>query len=133
MDFIDTPYIPNKGGAGRPAGLNPYKEVVAAIALKRINDKPLAKGVVLDVAFGTDDADKAVAAAKRLLAKAGHANLDSAGKALPVTTYGKASAYGVADAKGKLVVDKTKTLLTFWTAPKQNRPREVKPAVEAAE
>lgn len=122
MEFLDATYIPSKGGSGRPAGPNPYTGIIADIALKQdAHGKPVAKSVVLDVAYGTANSDRAIAAAKRLLSKAGHANTPA------VTTYGKGSAYSVADAKGKQVVDKSKTLLTFWTAPKQNRPREVKP------
>lgn len=122
MEFVDAAYIPTKGGAGRPAGPNPYKDVIAAIALKQGPDgKPLAKAVVLDVPFGTEAANKAVAAAKRVAGKAGHANTPA------VTVYGKGIAYTY-ESKGKSVIDKTKTLFTFWTAPKQNRPRTAKTA-----
>ncbi len=98
---------------------NPFTDVIAAIALKKNeNDKPLAKTYTIDKLN-----DKAHASymlkIRRQLSEAGAANDPSV--TVPVR-----------DTPAKLVVagkvtskdDPTKTRITFWTVPRQNREKK---------
>jgi hypothetical protein len=117
VEFIDAEYIPTTGG-GRQSEPNPYTDVINAIALKKDEKgKPVAKAVVLTFDPKDPKAEKSVIeAAKRRLSKAGEVSTPN------VTTHSKATP--IKD-KGKVVPGKV--LLTFWTGPKQTRPRKSTP------
>lgn len=118
MEFLDAEYAAG-AGAGRPTGPNPYRHIIAQIALKLdAKGKPVAKAVVLDHSSDDEDRKKTINAQKRLLSVAGHLNEPA------VSTGSKATPYVTGGSKDKPIVHPGKTLLTFWTIPLQTRPRK---------
>lgn len=122
FEFVDAEPIPAApSGGGRVAEPNPYTDVIASIALKvDKKGKPLAKAFILSHGEDADSAGKAVRKVRRQLSDAGDNNTPR------VTVPTRDKPY--TDSKtGELVPGKT--LITFWTVARQERPRKPKTEV----
>jgi hypothetical protein len=116
LEFADTKPIKGAGGPGRTAEENPFREIIAAIALRQDSDgDPIAKAFRLTHEAG--QRDKAVNRVKRQLSDAGKDN-DPA-----VTVRVSATPVEVKKRGQEPTESQEETTITFWTIARQFRPR----------
>lgn len=125
--FADAQPIKTEG-TGRTAEPNPFLEIVQEIALKTDPEtgKPVAKAFTVEHKDTAEDRKSVIAKIKRQFSAAGEKSdpkVTVVSKDAPVQESIKGG------AKGATVDSATKTLITFWTVKRQNRPR--KPAETA--
>ena len=128
FEFQDAEYVAPTGGPGRSAEPNPFTQVVQEIALTSTPDgKPVAKAFQIDHPSRTSEKPEDIAEIKRIEAKIKRQFSLAGEQSTPKVTVKsdispvKNSVNGRASA--------TKSMVTFWTVKRQERPRKPK-AVE---
>ncbi len=116
MNFIQSKYVKAPGGPGRTAAENPFREVIAGIALQKDEDgDPKAMSFTLTHEAGTRE--KEINRVKRQLSEAGKNND-------PEVTVRCSAKPVVTKKRGQDPVESdTETEITFWTVARQYRPR----------
>ena len=125
ITFQDAEYVAPAGGPGRAAEPNPYTEIVQAIALEVTTDgKPVAKAFQIEHPSRTSEKPEDVTELKRIEAKIKRQFSLAGEQSSPKVTVKSDISPVTNPVNGK--ASATKSVVTFWTVKRQERPRKPK-------